>query len=307
MRLLVVGAGSTGGYFGGRLAQAGRDVTFLVRPGRAAQLQKTGLQIVSPNGDASLTPKLVTAGNIAGPYDAVLVTVKAYSLDAALDDMAPAVGPDTMIIPVLNGMKHVDAIAARFGKMSLIGGLCRIPAQLDDEGRVIQMGKFHDLAYGEMDGSLSARIKALDAVMRNAGFDAKLTAHIEREMWEKWILLAGLGGICCLMRGNIGEVEAAPGGAAFSAALLDEIVTTVKTVGVAPTDAFVASTRTTLTMKGSSHTSSMYRDLLKGAAVEADQIVGDLLARAQRAGIATPLLSLAYASLSIYQTRLAAA
>jgi 2-dehydropantoate 2-reductase len=304
MRLLVVGAGSTGGYYGGRLAQAGRDVTFLVRPGRAAQLQKNGLQIVSPYGDVTVTPKLVTADRIAGPYDAVILTVKAYSLDAALDDLAPAVGPDTVILPVLNGMRHVDAIRARFGERALIGGLCRIPAQLDDQGRVIQMGKFHDLAYGEMDGNASARIEALDAVLQGAGFDAKLTPHIEREMWEKWVLLAALGGICCLMRGTVGEVAAAPGGREFALGLVDEVVAAVRAVGKAPTDAFVANTRETLTRAGSSHTSSMYRDLQKGGAVEADQIVGDLLVRARQAGIAMPLLSLAYASLSIYQSRL---
>lgn len=307
MRILVVGAGSTGGYFGGRLAEAGRDVTFLVRPGRAAQLRKTGLQIVSPNGNATLTPQLVTADGIAGSYDVVLVTVKAYSLDAALNDMAPAVGPETMILPVLNGMRHVDAIASRFGKDKLIGGLCRIPAQLDDEGRVVQMGKFHDLAYGELDGSTTPRIQRLDAALRNAGFDAKLTPHIEREMWEKWILLAALGGICCLMRGTVGEVAAAPGGQDFEAALVDEVVAAVRAVGVTPSEAFVANTRETLTKQGSAHTSSMYRDLVKGGAVEADQIVGDLVARAKKAGIAMPLLSLAYTSLSVYQTRVSAA
>lgn len=305
MRLLVVGAGSTGGYFGGRLAQAGRDVTFLVRPGRAAQLQKDGLQIVSPFGDVTLTPKLVTAGQIAGPYDAVILTVKAYSLEAALEDLAPAVGPQTMILPVLNGMRHVDSIKARFGAPALIGGLCRIPAQLDEAGRVVQMGKFHDLAYGEMDGSRTDRILALDAALRGAGFEARLTPGIEREMWEKWVLLAALGGICCLMRGTVGEVAAAPGGRDFAAAIVDEVVTAVRAVGRAPSEDFVASTRETLTKAGSSHTSSMYRDLQKGGAVEADQIVGDLLVRAKQAGIAMPLLSLAYTSLCVYQSRLA--
>jgi 2-dehydropantoate 2-reductase len=305
MRLLVVGAGSTGGYFGGRLAQAGRDVTFLVRPGRAQQLQKDGLQIVSPFGDVTLTPKLVTAGQIAGPYDAVILTVKAYSLEAALEDLAPAVGPQTMILPVLNGMRHVDSIKARFGAPSLIGGLCRIPAQLDETGRVVQMGKFHDLAYGEMDGSRSERILALDVVLRGAGFEAKLTPEIEREMWEKWVLLAALGGICCLMRGTVGEVAAAPGGRDFAGALVDEVVTAIRAVGKTPGEDFVASTREMLTKAGSSHTSSMYRDLQKGGAVEADQIVGDLLRRAKQAGIAMPLLSLAYTSLCVYQNRLA--
>lgn len=306
MRLLVMGAGATGGYFGGRLARAGRDVTFLVRPGRAAQLQKDGLQIVSPFGDVTLTPKLVTAGQIAGPYDAVILTVKAYSLEAALEDLAPAVGPQTMILPVLNGMRHVDAIRTRFGAQALIGGLCRIPAQLDEAGRVVQMGKFHDLAYGEMDGSRTDRILALDAALRDAGFEARLTPGIEREMWEKWVLLAALGGICCLMRGTVGEVAAAPGGRDFAAALVDEVVAAVRAVGKAPSEDFVASTRETLTKIGSAHTSSMYRDLQKGGAVEADQIFGDLLQRAKQAGIAMPLLSLAYTNLCIYQSRLTA-
>lgn len=306
MRVLVVGAGATGGYFGGRLAQAGRDVTFLVRSGRAAQLQKDGLQIVSPFGDVTVAPKLVTAGQITGPWDVVILTVKAYSLDAALKDLAPAVGPQTMILPVLNGMRHVDAITARFGARALIGGLCRIPAQLDEAGRVVQMGKFHDLAYGEMDGSRSDRILALDAALRDAGFEARLTPEIEREMWEKWTLLAALGGICCLMRGTVGEVAAAPGGRDFAAALVDEVVTAIRAVGKAPSEDFVASTRETLTKAGSAHTSSMYRDLQKGGAVEADQIVGDLLKRAKQAGIAMPLLSLAYTNLCIYQSRLMA-
>lgn len=306
MRLLVVGAGATGGYYGGRLAAAGRDVTFLVRPGRASQLQKDGLQIVSPFGDVTLTPKLVTAGQIAGPYDVVILTVKAYSLEAALDDLAPAIGPQTMILPVLNGMRHVDVIRARFGDRALIGGLCRIPGTLDEQGRVVQMGRFHDLAYGEMDGSSTPRIAALDAALKNAGFDAKLTPHIEREMWEKWTLLAALGGICCLMRGTVGEVAAAPGGRDFAAALVDEVVTAIRAVGTAPSEDFVTSTRETLTKPGSAHTSSMYRDLQKGGAVEADQIVGDLLQRAKQAGLAMPLLSLAYANLCVYQARLAA-
>lgn len=306
MRLLVVGAGATGGYFGGRLAQAGRDVTFLVRPGRATQLQKDGLQIISPFGDVTVAPKLVTAGQITGPYDAVILTVKAYSLEAALEDLAPAVGPQTMILPVLNGMRHVEAIRARFGARALIGGLCRIPAQLDETGRVVQMGKFHDLAYGEMDGSRSNRILALDAALRGAGFEARLTPEIEREMWEKWVLLAALGGICCLMRGTVGEVAAAPGGRDFAAAIVDEVVTAIRAVGRAPSEDFVASTRETLTKVGSTHTSSMYRDLQKGSAVEADQIVGDLLHRAKQAGIAMPLLSLAYTNLCVYQSRLAA-
>jgi 2-dehydropantoate 2-reductase len=306
MRILVVGAGSTGGYFGGRLAQAGRDVTFLVRPARAAALKANGLQIVSPHGDVTLTPKLVTAGDVGGPYDAVLLTVKAYALEAALTDLAPAVGPDTMILPVLNGMKHVDTIKTRYGEKALVGCVCKVAAVVDEQGRIVQLNKLQNLAYGEMNGSRSARTDALDKTMQGAGFDARLSPSIVREMWEKWVLLASLGGITCLMRGNIGEIEAAPGGAEFALRFLDEVVSVVSAVGERPGAGYLAETRDLVTQKGLPQTSSMYRDLQKGAAVEADQILGDLLARAQKANIDTPLIAAAYTNLAIYQNRISA-
>lgn len=305
--MLVVGAGSTGGYFGGRLAEAGRDVTFLVRPARAAHLRANGLQIVSPNGDLTLAPKLVTADDVGGLYDAILITVKAYGLAAALDDLAPAVGPTTMILPVLNGMKHVDMITARFGAGALVGCVCKIAATIDEQGRIVQLARFNELAYGEMDGAPSARTERLDAFMRGAGFDARLTPEVEREMWEKWILLATLGGVTTLMRGNIGQIAAAPGGVEFVSRFLDEVLAVVNAVGKPPSTAFVTSTRAALTTQGSSQAPSMYRDLEQGHPIEADQIVGDLLARAARAGIATPLLAASYANLSVYQNRLKAA
>ena len=152
MRLLVVGAGATGGYFGGRLAQAGRDVTFLVRPRRAAQLREGGLQIVSPHGDVTLTPKLAAVGTIDGPYDAVLLAVKAYSLDAAIEDFAAAIGPETSIVPVLNGMRHIDVLDARFGRHSVAGGVCKVATTVDPDGRIVQLAEFQELAYGERDG-----------------------------------------------------------------------------------------------------------------------------------------------------------
>ena len=305
MRLLVVGAGSTGGYFGGRLAQAGRDVTFLVRARRAAQLGETGLQIASPHGDVTVRPNLVTADDIDAPYDAVLLAVKAYSLDAAITDFAAAVGPETAIIPMLNGMRHIDILAERFGKQAVVGGVCKVAATIDPDGRIVQLAQFQELAYGERDGSVSPRMERLHASMQGAGFDARLSHSIEYEMWEKWTMLATLGGITCLMRGNIGEVVAAPGGASFILSFLDEVVSVVSAVGEAPKPAFLEGARKTLTIPGSTQSPSMFRDLQQGSPIEADQIIGDLLARGTNAGIPTPLLAAAYAHLSVYQQRLA--
>jgi 2-dehydropantoate 2-reductase len=303
VHILVVGAGSTGGYFGGRLAQAGRDVTFLVRTQRAQQLQAHGLQIVSPHGDVTLHPKLVTTDTLGGHYDVVFLTIKAFSLMPAMEDFAPAVGPDTMILPVLNGMKHVDLLRDRFGEAAVIGCACKVATIVDEEGRIVQLSPLQDLAYGEMDGAISPRIGRLDAEIKDAGFDARLSKTIEREMWEKWILLVTLGASTCLFRGNIGQIEAVKGGSQLVLDLLDEVVRVAKAVGSTPDDAFVKNAQDALTMKGSPQTSSMYRDLQNGAFVEVDQIIGDLLERGRAAGVAMPLLRAAYVHLTVYQNR----
>ena len=305
MRILVVGAGSTGGYFGGRLAAAGRDVTFLVRPARAEALRAHGLQIVSPHGDLAVQPHLVTAGQIAAPFDAILLTVKAYTLAAALDDLAPAVGPETLIMPVLNGMKHMDMLAERFGPSAPIGGVCKVATTLDAQDRIVQLAPFQELAYGEMSGAPSPRTTRLHAAMQGAGFEARLTPTIEREMWEKWVFLATLGATTCLMRGAIGEIAAAAGGTEIALAMLDECVAVVTAAGHPPGAGVLAGLRTQMTTQGSPMTASLYRDLLQGRPVEADQILGDMLVRARQFGVAAPYLAAAVAQLSVYQNRLA--
>jgi 2-dehydropantoate 2-reductase len=301
MRLLIVGAGATGGYFGGRLAQAGRDVTFLARPARARQLRAEGLQIVSPHGDATLAPKLVEADALDASYDAVILAVKAYSLDAALKDIAPAIGPKTAILPLLNGMKHMDAIASAYGDDALIGSLCSIAVTVDEQGRIVHFSQFHNFVYGELSGVRSERIERLDAVMQNAVFNARLSLSIKQDMWNKWMMLATLAGSTCLMRGAVGEIAAAPGGRDFVCRLFDEVVAVATAEGYAPSGAFLDDTRALLTAEGSQLTSSMHRDLKRNGPIEADEIIGDLLARAQRAGVETPLLAAAYAHLSIYE------
>ncbi|MFG1427199.1 2-dehydropantoate 2-reductase [Roseixanthobacter glucoisosaccharinicivorans] len=302
MRILVVGAGSTGGYFGGRLAQAGRDVTFLVRPNRAARLRARGLEIVSPLGDVTLHPGIVTADQITGPYDLVLVSVKAFALEAALVDVAPAIGPKTMILPVLNGMKHMDLLADRFGADRLLGGVCKIMGRIDDEGRIVQMSPLQELTYGETGGTRSARIEALDAVMQGAGFDAQLSDHILLDMWEKWVFLASLGATTCLLRGSIGDVAAA-GGKAVALAIVAECAAIAEASGYGPRPALLSWTQAQLTSDGSPMTSSLYRDLSQGNAVEADQIIGDLAARARALGIPTPLLEAVGVALKLYENR----
>jgi 2-dehydropantoate 2-reductase len=303
MRLLVVGAGATGGYFGGRLALAGRDVSFLVRPARAAALREQGLTIVGPSGEAVLTPKLVAAGEVRDPADIVLVTVKAYSLDSALEDMASQVGPATLIVPVLNGWRHVEVIARRFGAASVIGGLCRISATIDAQGRIRQMTPLDDLWYGELDGSSSGRLAALDEFMQGAGFAAKLSPTIDADMWEKWVLLASTGAANCLMRGTLGEISSQPGGARFLKDVLGEAVAIASAAGRPPRADFLTWCHELLLAPRSPFTTSMYRDLIGGHPIEAQEIIGDLIERGTALGVPTPLLELAFMQLAIHQVR----
>ena len=301
LRILIVGAGAVGGYFGGRLAQAGRDVTFLVRPSRAKQLSRDGLRIISPHGDAVLSPKLISADKIDAPYDIIFLSVKAYALGAAMNDFAAAVGPETIIFPVLNGMRHIDILTKRFGEHAVIGGVCLVAAEIDHQGRIVQLADFQRLVYGERNGEITPRLKALDATLQGAGFDARLSTDIMQEMWEKWIQLATLGAITCLMRGTIGEIVAAPGGAELSIKMLDESMAVATGCGHKPSEALLSRHAGAMTAPGSQLTSSMYRDLRKGAPVEADHILGDFIERGGAHGVATPLLQAAFVNLRVYQ------
>jgi len=300
MRALIVGAGSVGGYFGGRLAAAKREVSFLVRPHRASELAR-GLVISSQGQETTIPVTVLRSGETAGEFAVILLAVKAYQLERALDDFTPYVSERTMILPVLNGMQHMDALRSHFGAHRVIGGVARIATSLDEQGRIVDQATFHDLVYGEWSGERSSRIVALDEFMRGARFDARLSTQIEREMWEKWALLASLGAITCLMDSDIGRVARTPGGVEFVQALCAEIAATISAAWRPLADPFKSQVLNLLTDRTSTLTSSMYRDMKAGHRIEADQIIGDLVRRAAAHGVATPLLSTVLARLRVYE------
>ncbi|HUO60087.1 MAG TPA: 2-dehydropantoate 2-reductase N-terminal domain-containing protein, partial [Candidatus Acidoferrales bacterium] len=173
MRTLVVGAGAIGGYYGGRLLEQGRDVTFLVRPRRAAELAKTGLVIRSRYGDVSFpNPKTVLAENLRESYDLILLSCKAYDLENAIESFAPTVGENTAILPLLNGMSHLDALDQRFGAQHVLGGQCMIAVTLNADRVVVHLNEKHGLTYGERDRSDSERIRKISELFQGAKFDA---------------------------------------------------------------------------------------------------------------------------------------
>jgi 2-dehydropantoate 2-reductase len=304
MKILVVGAGAVGGYFGGRLAQAGRDVTFLVRPQRADALRQNGLQVVSPHGNFTVHPKTIAVAELTSAYDVILLGVKSYSLPSAMDDFAAAIGPQTVIVPVLNGMRHMDVLMDRFGKHAVLGGVCIVATEIDPEGRIVQLADFQSLRYGELGREKTQRVEALDQAFRGAGFDSGISGQILQDMWQKWVQLASLGAITCLLRGNVGEIVAAPRGAALSLATLGECAAIATACGYPPSQPFLAEKSAQQTAPGSQLTSSMYRDFRKRAPVEADTILGDLIERAEKHNISAPLLQAAFVSLSMYQREL---
>ncbi|HVJ54272.1 MAG TPA: 2-dehydropantoate 2-reductase [Aliidongia sp.] len=301
MRVLVVGAGAIGGYFGGRLLKAGRDVTFLVRPKRAAALAETGLVIRSPKGDVDIArPPTVTSDRLDSTFDLVLLSCKAFDLEDAIASFAPAVGPETVILPLLNGMSHLDALDRRFGAEHVLGGQCVISSALDAEGRILHLNEAHALTFGARDGSGSARIEAVAAALANAGFDTRLSETILSAMWEKWIFISSIAGVTCLMRASIGDVVAA-GGADLATALLAECAAIAAGQGFPPSASALERGRATVTAAGSSFTASMLRDIEQGARIEADHIIGDLLRRGQES--AGPLLRTVYIHLKAYEAR----
>ena len=302
MRVLVVGAGAIGGYFGGRMLEAGRDVTFLVRPRRAGELASAGLVIKSPNGDVTLkSPPTVQAGKLAEKFDVVLLSCKAFDLDDAIKSFAPAVGPQTSIIPLLNGMLHLDVLDNRFGPERVLGGLCAIAATLNDAREVVQLNPMQSLNFGERDGRLSDRVRAIAEIMASGKTGAAASENIVQEMWEKWVFLASLAASTCLMRSAVGPILAVPGGKDFILGMLDECSEVAAAEGHAPSGPFFQRTKGMLTAEGSQMTASMFRDIKAGAAVEADHVIGDLIARGDAAKVPVPRLRIAYTHLKAYE------
>jgi 2-dehydropantoate 2-reductase len=302
MRILVVGAGAIGGYFGGRLLAAGRDVTFLVRPRRAAELASAGLVIKSPNGDVTLkNPPTVQADKLNEKFDVVLLSCKAFDLDDAIKSFAPAVGPQTAIIPLLNGMLHLDVLDGKFGREHVLGGLCAIAVTLNERREVVHLQPMQSLNFGERDGKPSERVSAIAEVMASGKFGAVASEHIIQEMWEKWVFLASLAASTCLMRAAVGIILAAPGGKDFLLGMLDESNAIATAEGYAPRPPFLERTVGMFTAAGSPMTASMFRDIKAGAPVEADHVIGDLIARGDAAKVPVPKLRTAYTHLKAYE------
>jgi 2-dehydropantoate 2-reductase len=303
MRMLVLGAGALGGYFGGRLAEAGGDVTFLVRPRRAAQLAQDGLVIESPFGDARLPVKTVTAEALEPGWDAILLTCKAYDLTDAMASIAPAMDARSVILPVLNGLSHVETLQARFGAERVLGGLCKIQATLTPAGVVKQLNDWRWLTFGEVAGGMSERVAALEAAFAPArGMEAKAVPNIGQRMWEKLVHLGTSAVGTVLMRANVGEIVRG-GGAAWLQEILTRNAAIAAHHGHPMPESFMAEYRALFSEPGSAYATSMLRDIEAGNRIEGEHILGFLAEAAARAGVETALHDAAALQARAYEQR----
>jgi 2-dehydropantoate 2-reductase len=306
MRVLVLGAGAVGGYFGGRLAEAGRDVTFLLRAPRAAALAEHGLKVASPLGDFQVPVKVATADRVGGPYDLVLLTAKHYDLDAAIDAIRPAIGANTAVLPLLNGLVHLDRLDTAFGPDHVLGGVAYVGAGLLPDGSIRHWNRLSGIAFGERGGGIGERARAIEALYAGTPVSAPANDNILQEMWEKFVMISAMAGMNCLMRGTVGEIVATNEGAALMKEALAECRAVAEAAGYPPRREARERVEAMVTEPGSVNSASMRQDLDAGRRTEADAILGDMLRRAKGFGLATPLMRAAYTHLQVHENRLAA-
>lgn len=306
MKFLVLGAGSVGGYFGGRLAASGADVAFLVRERRREQLKRGGLIIESALGNLTTPVKTVAANELMPGYDFVVLTCKAYDLEASMDAIAPAMDGKCALLPLLNGMEHLEKLDARFGHQNILGGSCHIAAMLKSDGVIKHLNDIHRITFGERDKSVTPRIQAIEDAFTRSGVAAKLSSDIMLEMWEKIAFLSTLAGMTCLMRANVGEIVRTPDGAELMQRYFLACVQIATKCGHPPRMHVVENLNRVITERDSVLTASMLRDLEGGGQVEADHLVGYMLRKARELYIDDSLLSIAYTHLKAYEQRRAA-
>jgi 2-dehydropantoate 2-reductase len=301
MRILILGAGGTGGYFGGRLAEAGGDVTFLVRPKRREQLARDGLRIESSAGNLNMPVKALTQEEISAHFDVVIISAKAYGLAGAIEAVRPAVGPKTLILPILNGMKHLDDLDAVFGRARVLGGTCHVSVVLDEDGKIRHLTQYASLTQGARSSEQEAGAAAVHKELSRGAFEAKCSTDIVGTMWEKWVFLATLAGSTCLMRATIGEIVRTDSGKQFISNMLDECAAIASANGNALKDESLSTVRSALTDPASNISASMLRDMERGGRIEADHIIGDMISRGRARSLPAPLLEIAYIRLQAYQ------
>lgn len=306
MHVLTLGAGAIGGYFGGRLVEGGSRVTFLVRAGRKRDLVSQGLRIKSPFGNYAAPVTAITADEIEGPADVVLLTCKAYDLPSAIETIRPAVGPNTAILPLLNGLAHIEALNAEFGSTRVLGGLAKIAVTLTRDGVIEHLNDWRYLTFGEQTGEMSERVLALKAAFDRTSVLASAVPNIMHAMWEKVVHLSTVAGVTSLMRASVGEIARVEGGSELMISLLERNAEVAARQGFKPSGAFMEEYRRLFSDRSSTYTASMLRDIERGGAIESDHILGFMLGKVRSYGLDDTIHRIAFTHAKAYEERRAA-
>ncbi|MBE7103385.1 2-dehydropantoate 2-reductase [Bacillus cereus] len=301
MRILVLGAGGVGGFFGGRLVEKGEDVTFLVRSKRKQKLEEKGLVIRSVNGDFSFQPKLITKEESTSPFDVILFSTKAYHLNEAITDLKPFVGEDTVIIPLLNGIAHLALLQKEFGEEKVIGGLCFIETTLNSEGDVVQTSAANRLVFGEIKPQDSERIQRISKTFAGTKTSFVLSENILQDMWHKYLFITVMSGVTTLMRAPIGPIRESEGGRDFIRNVFEESMQIMRAFGAPVKDNIVEEHMKTIDKISYDMKSSMQRDMEKGSLIEGEHLQGHLLELAEQFSRDVPLLGVVYQNLKVYE------
>ncbi|MFA7532648.1 MAG: 2-dehydropantoate 2-reductase [Castellaniella sp.] len=304
MKILVLGAGGIGGMVGGRLAAAGADVTFLVHEGRKKALDAQGLRIESPYyGDATVAVKACTQSEINEAYELIVLACKAYSLDSAIDAIRPAVGEGSHVLPLLNGLAHIERLNAEFGPERVMGGSIKMQVTLTADGIIRQLSDWQTVTFGEQDGQASDCAKRFESWLQKVGIEARLSPQIMHEMWMKIVHLSTVAGMTCLMRANVGEIARTPEGTALGRRFLQTNAAIASHAGYTPSESFLAPYLALFADTESKYEASMLRDLESGGRIEADHILGDMLQRCRQAGLDDTLHLAAYTNVKAFEQR----
>jgi 2-dehydropantoate 2-reductase len=306
LRILTLGAGAIGGYYSGRLLQAGADVTFLVREKRRSQLEASGLSIESPDGDYTAKVKTASSGEVRPDYDLVLLTCKAYDLEPAIAAIAPAMGPRTALLPLLNGVAHMPRLNARFGAERVLGGLAKIVVSLSPEGVIKHLNDWRYITFGEQDGAMSERVLELKAAFDRTPVVARAVPDIMQHMWEKLVHLATVAGMACLMRASVGEIARTSEGSKLMVEFLESNARIAAAAGYAPPESFLADYRKLFADTTSPYVPSMLRDLERQGPIEADHILRFMLEHARKHRLPDTLHRIVITHTEAYEQRRAA-
>ena len=299
MKFAIFGTGGVGGYFGGRLAQAGHDVTFIARGAHLAAIREAGLKVSSIDGDFVIYPAQATDDPASvGPVDVVLVTIKAWQMDEALGQMKPLVGPNTLLLPMLNGVDAPEELATAFGREHVLGGLCRVSSFIAEPGHIQHVGIQPIITLGELDNRRTERVETLgEALSSIHNAKVKVPDDIYVALWEKFLIICALSGVGAVTRQPVGVYREVPETRAMFTKAIEETAAVGRARGIALGEDVVKRVLARVDFIQPDVIASMHKDILEGRPSELEAQTGAVVRMGRESGVFTPTHDFIYASL----------